>query len=66
MYIYNIVAKEFKRINRMRSTSKSSGPIPQGIVDQSVLLYAGDAIDNTLGVALGLPTLAAAASQPYY
>ena len=32
-----------------------------GIVDQSVLLYAGDAIDNTLGVALGLPTLAAAA-----
>ena len=50
----------------MRSTSKSSGSIPQGIVDQSVLLYAGDAIDNTLGVALGLPTLAAAASQPYY
>eukprot|EP00933_Yihiella_yeosuensis_P047859 TRINITY_DN43823_c0_g1_i1.p1 TRINITY_DN43823_c0_g1~~TRINITY_DN43823_c0_g1_i1.p1 ORF type:complete len:351 (-),score=89.24 TRINITY_DN43823_c0_g1_i1:177-1229(-) len=32
-----------------------------GIVDQSVLLYAGDAIDNTMGVYLGLPTLAAAA-----
>jgi len=32
-----------------------------GIVDQTVLLYAGDAIDNTLGVYLGLPTLAAAA-----
>lgn len=32
-----------------------------GIVDQSVLLWAGDAIDNTMGVYFGLPTLAAAA-----
>ncbi|CAE8620361.1 unnamed protein product [Polarella glacialis] len=32
-----------------------------GIVDQTVLLYAGDAIDNTMGVKFGLPTLAAAA-----
>lgn len=32
-----------------------------GIVDQSVLIWAGDAIDNTVGVYLGLPTLAAAA-----
>eukprot|EP00932_Pfiesteria_piscicida_P003187 SRR837773.13099.p1 GENE.SRR837773.13099~~SRR837773.13099.p1 ORF type:complete len:334 (-),score=84.68 SRR837773.13099:10-963(-) len=32
-----------------------------GIVDQSVLIYAGDAIDTTLGVRFGLPTLAAAA-----
>lgn len=32
-----------------------------GIMDQSVLVYAGDAIDNTVGVRLGLPTLAAAA-----
>jgi len=32
-----------------------------GIVDQSVLIYAGDAIDATLGVSLGLPTLGAAA-----
>lgn len=32
-----------------------------GIVDQSVLIWAGDTIDNTVGVCLGLPTLAAAA-----
>lgn len=32
-----------------------------GIVDQSVLIWAGDAIDNTVGVYMGLPTLAAAA-----
>lgn len=32
-----------------------------GIVDQSVLIYAGDTIDATLGVSLGLPTLGAAA-----
>lgn len=32
-----------------------------GIVDQSVLIYAGDHIDNTLGVRFGLPTLGAAA-----
>lgn len=38
-------------------------PAAVGIVDQTVLIYAGDAIDNTVGVALGLPTLAAAATQ---
>lgn len=32
-----------------------------GFVDQTVLIWAGDAIDNTVGVFLGLPTLAAAA-----
>lgn len=32
-----------------------------GIVDQSVLIYMGDLIDNTVGIYLGLPTLAAAA-----
>lgn len=33
-----------------------------GIVDNTVLIYAGDAIDNTFGVRFGLPTLAAAAT----
>jgi len=32
-----------------------------GFVDQTVLIHAGDVIDNTMGVLLGLPTLAAAA-----
>lgn len=32
-----------------------------GIVDQTVLIYAGEAIDATFGVRFGLPTLAAAA-----
>jgi len=32
-----------------------------GIVDQSVLIYMGDLIDNTVGIYFGLPTLAAAA-----
>jgi len=32
-----------------------------GIVDQSVLIYMGDIIDNSVGVTFGLPTLAAAA-----
>jgi len=32
-----------------------------GLMDQSVLIHAGDTIDSTLGVSLGLPTLGAAA-----
>jgi len=32
-----------------------------GFVDNTVLIYAGDLIDNTMGVRFGLPTLAAAA-----
>lgn len=32
-----------------------------GFVDNTVLIYAGDMIDNTMGVRFGLPTLAAAA-----
>ena len=32
-----------------------------GFIDNSVLIYAGDAIDGTVGVALGLSSLAAAA-----
>lgn len=33
-----------------------------GFVDNTVLIYSGDYIDNTMGVLFGLPTLAAAAS----
>jgi hypothetical protein len=32
-----------------------------GFIDNTVLIYAGDAIDNSVGVAFGLSSLAAAA-----